>query len=66
MKQRTTVILWCLAAALVVAFALCVWPTLYRPVAIIPAEGPGWRAARQNRITGHVEWLGPGDRSFRH
>jgi hypothetical protein len=49
------------AFAVVVAFAAFVWPTPYRPLAIIPPTlTPGDIppvAARQNRITGRVQWL---------
>jgi hypothetical protein len=46
---------------LVAAFAAFVWPTLYRPLIIIPptmkpSEYPPV-AARQNRVTGRVQWL---------
>jgi hypothetical protein len=43
------------------AFAAFVWPTVYRPVVILPTPvNPGDFppvAARQNRITGRVQWL---------
>lgn len=43
-------------AALLTAFAVFVWPTMYRP---IPLSAPGLRllAARENRVTGQVELL---------
>jgi hypothetical protein len=45
----------------VFAFGAFVWPTLYRPLAILPtpmspSDFPPV-AARQNRITGRVQWL---------
>jgi hypothetical protein len=51
-----------LAAFIVLgAFIAFVWPTLYRPLAIIPPPlAPGDNppvAARQNRLTGRVQWL---------
>lgn len=50
-----------LAAVVVFALLAFVWPTLYRPLAIKPPPmNPGdFRpvAARQNRITGRVQWL---------
>ena len=57
----TRVAMTLVAFILVVAFAAIVWPTLYRPLTIIP---PAMKptdlppvAARQNRITGRVQWL---------
>ncbi len=41
-------------------FAVFVWPTLYTPVAIKYNDTQQFSqfvAARQNRITGQVEWL---------
>jgi hypothetical protein len=49
------------AFIIAVAFAVFIWPTLYRPLTIIPptmkpSDLPPV-AARQNRITGRVQWL---------
>jgi hypothetical protein len=50
------------AAAVLVVCALFVWPTVYKPIPIQPPqprEGNTFNlvGARQNRLTGDVEWL---------
>lgn len=53
-----------LALALLSGFAAFVWPTAYRPLAVdlrASAIGRVAVAARENRFTGRVEFLIPGD-----
>jgi hypothetical protein len=47
------------ALIFVTAFAAFVWPTLYRPIVVLPSptDRAGTVAARQNRFTGEVQWL---------
>lgn len=51
-----------LAALVLLAFAVLVWPTPYRAITVHVTGGEA--AARQNRFTGKVEWLVRGDAEF--
>src|SRR4051812_341093 len=59
--KRTSVALTVMVACLVGAFAVFVWPTPYRSIAILPPQNVGGQhvfiEARQNRFNGDVEWL---------
>jgi hypothetical protein len=66
LDMRTRVLALAVALLAVAAFAVFVWPTRYRPIALRITDVQGRVvAARQDRFTGEVEWLFSATPAFR-